>query len=83
MGYRFNNQASLSTFSPYFVLYKQEQVLLLPTKGGAQGMVKMDDSKTWLATCQAWANLFRYIMPMALEKLGIAKQRDMLWYATI
>jgi hypothetical protein len=83
MGYRFSKQASLATFSPYFLLYGREPVLPTSIRHDTQPVVDMDDPDMWVEVCSRRATLFQRIMPMAFDNLAIAQHRDTLRYATI
>jgi hypothetical protein len=43
----------------------------------------MDNPDTWVQMSEQRAELFKRVIPMALENLSIAQHRDTLWYATI
>jgi hypothetical protein len=43
----------------------------------------MDNPDTWVLVSEQRADLFKHVMPMALENLSIAQHRDTLRYATI
>jgi hypothetical protein len=43
----------------------------------------MDNPDTWALVNEQWAELFKRVMPMALENLSIAQHCDTLQYATI
>ena len=83
MGYCFSKQASLATFSPYFLLYGREPVIPGTIRREVQTVVNLDDPTTWIQVCEARAKLFRQAMPMAFDNLAIAQHRDTLRYATI
>jgi hypothetical protein len=73
MGYMMSKHASLSHFSPYFLLFGKH---LIPHSSIAIQMdqvVDLDSPATWA--------LFRKVMPMAMENLSIAQHRDTLRYA--
>jgi hypothetical protein len=83
MGYRFNHQASLASFSPYFLLYNRDPNLPTMIRHESSEVVNLDDPEIWLKVCSQRAELFRRIMPVAFENLAIAQHRDTLQYATI
>jgi hypothetical protein len=58
MGYRLSCQASLTSFSPYFLLYGQD--LDLPTTICCESseVVNLDDPEMWLKVCFQRAKLF-------------------------
>jgi len=68
---RFSKQASLASFSPYFLLYSCKHVLLVFIRMDLQSVVKMDDLNEWVEVCKIQVQLFEKVMPMALEKLAI------------
>ena len=81
MEYHFSRQASLSSFSPYQLLYGRELVLPGVVRKKLHPMVDLDDPEVWAQTLQDRAEYFRKAMPMALENLAIAQHRDTLRYA--
>ncbi len=83
MGYRFNHQASLPSFSPYFLLYGRDPDLPTTIHRESSEMVNLDDPEMWLRVCSQHAKLFRKIMPTTFENLAIAQRSDTLQYATI
>jgi hypothetical protein len=84
MGYQFNKQASLASFSPYYLLFGRHLVLPKVIQADANTVLaNMDNPDTWALMSEQWAELFKWVMPMALENLSIAQHRDTLWYATI
>jgi hypothetical protein len=83
MGYRFSWQASLSFFSPYFLLFGHELELPTPIWQDVMVLINMDDPNVWIQACVQWATLFQHVMPMAMENLAIAQHWDTLRYATI
>jgi hypothetical protein len=83
MGYRFSRQASLASFSPYFLLYDRDPNLLTMIRHESNEVVNLDDPKMWLKVCSQRAKLFRRVMPIPFENLAIAQHRDTLRYATI
>jgi hypothetical protein len=46
-------------------------------------LANMDNLDTWALVSEQWAELFKKVMPMALDNLSIVQHRDTLWYATI
>ncbi|KAH9558895.1 hypothetical protein CY35_06G031900 [Sphagnum magellanicum] len=65
MGYRMSKHASLSHFSPYFLLFGRHPI---PPSSIARVIAKK-------------VVLFKRVMPMAMENLSIAQHRDTLRYA--
>ena len=73
LGYCFIKQASLATFSPYFLFYGRESLVLLASiRCDIQAVVNMDDPKMWIDVCKMHICLFQPIMPMAFDNLAIA-----------
>ncbi|PTQ36949.1 hypothetical protein MARPO_0060s0038 [Marchantia polymorpha] len=83
MGYRFSRQASLASFSPYFLLYGRDPDLPTSIRRESSEVVNLDDPNMWVRVCFQRAELFRRVMPAAFENLAIAQHRDTLRYATI
>jgi hypothetical protein len=84
MGYRFNKHTSLASFSSYYLLFGRHPVLPQAIQADADTMLaNMDNLDTWALVSEQWAELFKRVMPMALENLSIAQHRDTLQYATI
>ncbi len=83
MGYRFSRQASLASFSPYFLLYGQNLDLVMTIYRESNEVVNLDDPKMWLRVCSQHAELFRRIMLATFENLAIAQHKDTLRYAII
>jgi hypothetical protein len=72
MGYRFSRQASLASFSPYFLLYGRDPDLLTTIRRESSEVVNLNDSKMWLRVCSQHVEFFRKVMLATLEKLAIA-----------
>jgi len=83
MGYRFSRQASLVSFSPYFLLYSRDPDLLTTIPRESSEVVNLDDPEMWLRMCSQRVELFRKVMPTAFKNLAIAQHRDTLQYAII
>ncbi len=83
MGYRFNRQASLASFSPYFLLYDRDPYLPTTIRCESSEVVNFDDPEMWLKVCFQRAELFRRVILAAFENLAIAQHRDTLRYAII
>jgi hypothetical protein len=83
MGYRFSHQVSLTSFSPYFLLYDQDPDLPITIRREFNEVVNLDDLEIWLRVCFQRAELFQRVMPVAFENLAIAQHKDTLRYATI
>jgi hypothetical protein len=84
MGYRFSKQASLASFSPYYLLFGRHMVLPKAIQTDVDTVLaNMDNPDTWALVSKQRVDLFKRVMPMALENLSIAQHRDTLRYATI
>jgi hypothetical protein len=84
MGYQFSKHASLASFSPYYLLFGRHLVLPQAIQADADTMLAiMDNPDTWALVSEQWADLFKRVMPMALENLSIAQYCNTLRYATI
>ena len=83
MGYRFSKQASLASFSPYYLMFGREPDLPMSIRRQTAIVVHLDDPDMWIRACEERAALFKRIMPMAFENLAIAQPRNRLRYATI
>ncbi len=83
MGYQFSRQASLTSFSPYFLLYGRNLDLPTTIRRESSEVVNLDDSEMWLKVCSQCAKQFQKIMPIAFENLAIAQHKDTLRYAII
>ncbi|CAM6087474.1 unnamed protein product [Calypogeia fissa] len=83
MGYRFSRQASLASFSPYFLLFGRDLDLPTAIRREVVEAVNLDDPAMWVRVCFQRAELFQRVMPTAFENLAIAQHRDTLRYATI
>ena len=82
MGYRMSKQASLSNYSPYFLLYGREPALGMNVQAKCSQPVNLDDPDIWLQVVTERAQIFAREMPMAMRNLQIAQHRDQLRYAT-
>jgi hypothetical protein len=58
MGYKFSYQTSLSSFSPYFLLFSCEPKLLAPIQWDAMVVINMDDPNVWIQACEQQTTLF-------------------------
>jgi hypothetical protein len=84
MGYRFSKQASLASFSPYYLLFGRHPVLPKAIQADADTVLaNMDNPDTWALVSEQRADLFKRVMSMALENLSIAQHKDTLRYAMI
>jgi hypothetical protein len=71
MGYRFSRQASLASFSPYFLLYGRNPNLPMMIYRESNEVVNLDDQEMWLKVCFRRVELFRKVMLTAFENLAI------------
>lgn len=53
------------------------------SKQASEILEGMDDPDMWARVCEQRADLYKRVMPMALENVSIAQLRDTLRYATI
>jgi hypothetical protein len=83
MGYQFSHQASLVSFSPYFLLYDRNLDLPTTIRCEYSEVVNLDDLEMWLRVCSQRVELFQRVMAVAFENLAIAQHRDTLRYAII
>jgi hypothetical protein len=54
MGYRFSHQASLASFSPYFLLYSRNIDLPTTIHRESNEVVNLDDPEMWLTVCHSY-----------------------------
>jgi hypothetical protein len=72
MGYQFSKQASLASFSPYYLLFGRHPVLLKAIQADADTVLaNMDNPDTWAPVSEQRVDLFKKVMPMALKNLSI------------
>jgi hypothetical protein len=84
MGYLFSKQASLASFSPYCLLFGRHPVLPKAIQADADiVLANMDNPDTWALVSEQRAELFKWVIPMALENLSIVQYRNNLQYAMI
>jgi len=81
MGYMMSKHASLSQFSPYFLLFGRHPIPPSSIVTRMDQVVDLDSPATWAKVIAERATLFRRVMPMAMENLSIAQHRNTLWYA--
>jgi hypothetical protein len=81
MGYRMFKHASLSHFSPYFLLFGRHPIPPSSIVAQMDQVVDLDSPTTWAKVIAERAALFKKVMPMAMENLSIAQHRDTLQYA--
>jgi hypothetical protein len=58
MGYQFSHQASLASFSPYFLLYGRDPNLPTTIRRESNEVVNLNDPEMWLRVCFQRAELF-------------------------
>ncbi len=83
MGYRFSHQASLASFSPYFLLYGRDPDLPTTIRRESSEVVNLDDPEMWLRVCSQRVELFQRVTPTTFENLAIVQHKDTLRYAII
>ncbi len=81
MGYKMSKHASLSHFSPYFLLFGRHPIPPSSIVTQMDQVVDLDSLATWARVIAEKAALFKRVMPMAMENLSIAQHRDTLQYA--
>jgi hypothetical protein len=81
MGYRMSKHASLSHFSPYFLLFGRHPIPPSSIITQMDQVVDLDSPSIWAKVITERVALFRRVMPMAMENLLIAQHRDTLHYA--
>jgi hypothetical protein len=83
MGYRMSRQSSLSSFSPYYLLYGRDPILGVSLQRRCAPVVDLDDPSVWLDVVTDRASAFARELPMAMDNLLIAQHRDTQRYATV
>jgi hypothetical protein len=83
MGYQFSHQASLASFSPYFLLYNQDPNLPTTICHESNEVVNLDDLEMWLRVCSQRLELFQRVKLAMFENLAITQHMDTLRYTTI
>ncbi len=73
MGYRMSKHASLSHFSPYFLLFGKHPIPPSSIVVQMDQVVDLDYPSTWAKVITERVALFRRVMPMAMENLSIAQ----------
>jgi len=76
-----SKHASLSHFSPYFLLFGRYPIRPSSIATQMDQVVDLDSLTTWAKVIAQRAVLFKRVMPMAMENLSIAQHRDTLRYA--
>ncbi len=70
--YRMSKHASLSHFSPYFLLFGRHPIPPSSIVAQMDQVVDLDSPSTWAKVIAEKAALFRRVMPMSMENLSIA-----------
>jgi len=78
MGYKMSKHASLSHFSPYFLLFGKHPIPPSSITAQMDQVVDLDSPTTWAKVITERVVLFKRVMPMAMENLSIAQHRDTL-----
>jgi len=73
MGYRMSKHASLSHFSPYFLLFGRHPIPPSSIAVQMDQVMDLDSPTTWARVIAERVALFRKVMPMAMENLSIAQ----------
>jgi len=73
LGYMMSKHASLSHFSPYFLLFGRHPILPSSIAAQMDQVVDLDSPTIWAKVITERAVLFRRVMPMAMENLSIAQ----------
>ncbi len=81
MGYRMSKHASLSHFTPYFLLFGRHPIPPSSITAQMDQVVDLDSLATWVKVIAKKATIFKKVMPMAMENLFIAQHRNTLQYA--
>ncbi len=72
MGYRMSKHASLSHFSPYFLLFGRHPISPSSIVAQTDQVVDLDSSATWAKVIMERVALYKRVMPMAIKNLSIA-----------
>ncbi len=80
MGYRMSKHASLSHFSPNFLLFGRHPIPPSSIAAQMDQVVDLDSLATCVRVIVKKATLFRKVMPMAMENLSIAQHQNTLQY---
>ncbi len=73
--------ASLSHFSPYFLLFRRHHIPPSSITTQMDQVVDLDSPTTWVKVIAKRVALFMRVMPMAMDNLSIAQHRNTLRYA--
>ncbi len=71
MGYMMSKHASLSHFSPYFLLFGRHPIPPSSIANQMDQVVDLDFPTTWARVIAERVALLRRVMPMAMENLSI------------
>jgi hypothetical protein len=71
MGYKMSKHASLSHFSPYFLLFGRHPIPPSSIAAQMDQVVDLDSPSTWAKVITERVVLFKRVMPMAMENLSI------------
>jgi hypothetical protein len=82
MGYKFNKQTSLTSFSIYLFLCFQKPNLPTSIYRAMVVVLALDGPNVWMHACDRKAHLFEKIMPMTFEFFFIVQHIDKLQYAS-
>lgn len=83
IGYQFNRQATLASYSPYQLFCGRKLILLSFVWEKLNHVVDLDDPYVWAQCLHNQVEFFKWVMPMGLEDLYITQYYDTLWYARI
>jgi hypothetical protein len=72
MGYKMSKQASLSHFSPYFLLFGRHPIPPSSIVTQMDQVVDLDSPATWVRVIAEKVVLFKKVMPMPMENMSIA-----------
>jgi hypothetical protein len=81
MGYKMSKHASLSHFSPYFLLFGRHPIPPSSIVVQMDQVVDLDSPTTWVRVIAERVVILKRVMPMAMENLSIAQHRNTLRYA--
>jgi len=81
MGYRMSKHASLSHFSPYFLLFGKHPIPPFSIVAQMDQVVDLDSLAIWARVIAKRVTLLRRVMRMAMENLSVAQHRNTLRYA--
>jgi hypothetical protein len=81
MGYKMSKHASLSHFSPYFLIFGRHPIPPSSIVAQMDQVVDLDSPAIWAKVIAERVALFKRVMPMAMENLFIAQHRNALRYA--